>query len=267
MLKKTFIQCMFGSPHSWIEPYLAHFGKLEASGWYMKIFSPNTGLPTPPNIEIVPMTVEEYDELLFQRTGVKAGNFLKNGVPSKLISDHYCAWGQVFQGYIKDSDFWAITNFDIVYGRLSKFLPDSELAKFDVWSDDAAPAINGIFSLFRNDEKTNNLFRYVPDWQTSFTVHRPCAFDEYQMTATMRRLAAEGITRWGYPEHFPMHSYDRLVMHRPEPHVYFEDDGALIEWYEDAAISPPGTKRHYGRELPLFHFSRTKKWPVGRKPA
>jgi hypothetical protein len=63
-----------------------------------------------------------------------------------------------------------------------------------------------------------------------------------------------------------MHSYDRLVLHRPEPRLYFEDDGALIEWYDDY-VHPPSEKRHFGREIPMFHFSRTKKWPVGVKPA
>jgi hypothetical protein len=92
------------------------------------------------------------------------------------------------------------------------------------------------------------------------------AFDEIRMTDAMQKLEREGGLAWGYPRHFPHHSYDRLVMHRPIPHIYIEEDASLIEWFEDTT-HPPMTKRHFGRELFLFHFSRTKRWPVGAKPA
>lgn len=260
MLKKVFIQCMFGTPHPWIQPYLDHFGRLEESGWFMRIFTPNQ-LDAPPNVEVISMTVEEYDRLMGQKCGVFAGNYLKDGVPAKLVSDHYCAFGQIFQDYIKDFDFWGITNFDVVYGRLSKFVSDLELAGCDIWADEGSVAINGIFSLFRNDPRINRLYEHVDDWRHLFSVHEPCGFDEIRMTHAVRKLAAAGDIRFGHPDHFPLHSYDRLVQHQPMPNLYFESDGALIERYDDR-VHFPNEKGCFGREIPLFHFSRTKKWPV-----
>lgn len=265
MLRKTFIQCLFGEPWPWTGAYLENFARLEASGWFMKVFTPNQ-FPVPPNAELIPMTLGEYDGLVRKHVGVDPKNFINSrGVPNKLTSDHYPAQGLIFQDYLKDTDYWGVTNWDCCYGRLSKFLPDSELEKFEIWSDDPC-GFNGIFTLMKNTERVNNLFREVENWQHFFTVHQPCAFDEIRFSEVLRKAAAQGWVEWGHPEHFPLHSYDRLVMHRPEPHFYFEDDGALIEWYEDR-VHPPSTKNHYGREVFLAHFSFAKRWPIGRKPA
>ena len=169
MLRKVLIQTQFGSPHPWCQDYLDHFGRLESSGWQMVVFTPNKLRTSSRNVEIQPMTLTEYDELVERHCGVKVGNFLKGGVPSKLISDNYPAHGQIFQYYLTDADYWWFSNWDCVYGRLSKFIPDTELGKFDIWADEGCVAINGILTLFRNDHRINNLFRQVPDWEASFT--------------------------------------------------------------------------------------------------
>jgi hypothetical protein len=272
MLKKVFLQTQFGSPHQWTEQYFENFRQLERWGWYLKVFTPNPW-PSASNIEVIPMTVEEFDELLGKKTGVRAGNHLKNGVPAKLVSDYYPAYGVIFEDFINGSrsfteskfDYWGFTNWDVAYGRLDRFIPDSVLCHYDVWTDDPY-GINGIFTLMRNDERVNNLFRWVPDWERCFAEHPPQAFDEIRMSETLRKLAAADKVNWGHPKHFPLHSYDRLVQHQPNPRVYFEEDGALIEWFDDY-VHPPSEKRHFGREIFLMHFSRTKRWPVGPKPA
>lgn len=259
MLKKVFLQTQFGKPHDWTEKYFWNVRQLESTGWYLKVFTPNPW-PSAGNIEIVPMDIHGFDVLVEKYCGVKPGNFMQHGLPHKLVSDYYPAYGSIFRDYIEGFDYWAHTNWDIVYGDLSHFLPDSELARYDVWSDEGSVAVNGIFTLYRNDQRINSLYERVPDWQTSFTVHEPCAFDEIQMTQAMRELVAEGSILFGHPRHFPLHSYDRLVQHQPKPNLYFEGN-SLIERFEDH-VHAPATKDHYGREIMLFHFSKTKRWPL-----
>lgn len=261
MLKKVFLQTQFGSPHPWTAQYLENFQRLAPDGWYLKVFTPND-LPASDNIEIVPMTLEKFDGLIEEYCGVRVGNFINGkGVPNRLVSDFYPAYGQILQDYIPGFDFWGFTNWDMVYGKLSHFVPDSLLETCDIWADDVN-AINGIFTLMRNTERVNNLFRYVPGWAQLFALHEPCAFDEIRMTATVRELADAGAVRFKYPRYFPNHSYDRLVQHLPEPNLYFTEDGALIERLEDPGVCPPSAKDHYGREIMSFHFSRTKRWPA-----
>lgn len=265
VLKKVFIQCLFGTPFPWTEQYFMNFRRLEKYGYRLKVFTPNP-LPESSNIDVIPMTLHEYDKLVEFKLGVNPKNFLNaKGVPNKLTSDHYPAQALIFEDFLLGVDYVGITNWDCAYGALGRFLPDSELEKYDIWSDDPA-GFNGIFTLMKTEPRAKNLFREVPNWEHYFTDHQPHGFDELRFSAILRNASAEGRIKWGHPLHFPMHSYDRLVMHRPYPHLYFEEDGSLIEWYEDRT-HPPTTKRHYGRELFLFHFSATKRWPVGPKPA
>lgn len=260
MLNKVFVQCLFGAPFDWLAPYFEHFGRLGATGWRMKVFTPHV-FPVPSNIELIPMTLAQFDALVESKSGVNPHNFMVGPAPRKLISDYYCAFGQIFEDYLRDVDFWAITNFDVVYGRLSKFLPDSELQKWDIWSDDGNAAINGTFTLFKNNAEVNSAYRHVPDWQECFTTHEPCGFDEIRMTHAVRKLSADGVLRFGYPDYFALQSYDRLVQHQPKPNLYFEADGGLVERFEDR-VHFPNERGFFGREIMSFHFSRTKKWPI-----
>jgi hypothetical protein len=260
-LKKVFLQTQFGSPHAWTEQYFENFRRLAPYDWHLKVFTPNCW-PGADNIEIVPMTLGDFDQLIERHVGVRVGNYLTGkGVPSKLVSDFYPAYGQIFQDYIQGFDFWGFTNWDMVYGRLDRYVPDELLETCDIWADDVN-AINGIFTLMRNNEYVNNLFRHVPDWAFAFTTHEPFAFDEIRMTEAVRKLADAGAVRFKYPHYFGNHSYDRLIQHFPEPNLYFAEDGGLIERLEDRGVCPPSTKNHYGREIMSFHFSRTKRWPI-----
>jgi hypothetical protein len=216
------------------------------------------------------MNLEQFDAKVLLNCQVNPNNFLNSiGLPNKLLSELYPAYGQILQDYTKGFDFWGFTNFDVVYGRLDHFVPDSLLEKSDIVSDDVN-AINGIFTLMRNNDAINNLFREVPGWKDQFQQHEPQAFDEIQFTIAVRKAAAEGRVRFTYPPYFGYHSYDRLPQHCPEPNIYFEPDGALIERFEDPNafmnqfLNP---KQTFGREINLFHFSRSKRWPRMNPPA
>lgn len=278
MLQKTILQTQFGTPHAWTEQYFENVKMLAPYGWSLKVFTPNCWTSSD-NIEIVRMTVEDFDDLLFRQCGVKAGNYLNDkGVPAKLVSDYYPAYGQIFADYFQ-GDFWAHTNWDMVYGRLDHFIPDSLLEECDIWSDDVN-AINGIFCVYRNNVWVNNLFRRVPNWEACFQEHGLYGFDEILMTKMVREHAISprdlddwdisqhhplDAIRFGYPPYFGHHSYDRLPQHKPTPQIYFESDGALIEYFEDVRMPegwPLAAKRHYGREIMAFHFSETKQWPA-----
>lgn len=261
--KKVLIQTQFGTPHTWTTEYFRNVRMLEPLGWSLKVFTPNLW-KSAGNIEIIPMTIEGFDALVKRYCGVEPKNFIDpTGRPHKLVSDFYPAYGLIFQDYIRGFDFWAHTNWDMVYGRLDRYIPDVMLDQVDIWSDDV-DAINGIFTVYRNNEFVNNLFRRAPGWEMAFTLHEECAFDEYQMTQAVRQAARDNLVRFAYPLYFGMHSYDRLLPHVPTPQVYFEDDGGLCEILGDVNRAAP--RGFFGREIMSFHFSRTKKWPVVAKP-
>jgi hypothetical protein len=263
MLRKVFLQTQFGVPHEWTRQYIQQFSRLAKDGWFLKIFTPND-LPPGENVEIVPMTLEEFDALIEKHCGVHPGNFIQHGRPHKLVSDYYPAYGQIFQDFIRGFDYWGFTNWDMVYGRLSHFLSDYDLEMCDVWSDDVN-TINGIFTLLRNEPRINALFRSVPGWQEKFTDHAPQAFDEHHFTEAVRRLVADRKISFGYPLYGGLHSYDRLAQHQPTPRLRLAPDGALVELFNDvkgSAVQHYNQETQPGHEIFSFHFSSTKRWPL-----
>lgn len=270
-MKKVFLITEFGTPFSWTNEYIKNVGALADTGWYWKIFTPNKYENLPSNVEIIDMTAEQFADLVEQKLEVKINMYTSPlGVPSVHITDFYVASGVIFEDYIKDFDFWGITNMDIVYGRLSRFIPDSLLEQCDVFSDDIH-TINGIFSLFRNCYQVNNLFRDIPNWKEKFSQdvcpkctsgeggHTLVGTDEYDLTNVIRKC--EWIT-FIYPQFYPMHSHDRLEQHVPNVKLSMKEDGSLWELSED--IGHPNwehARPFIGREIPYFHFIRTKTWP------
>lgn len=272
MLKKTFIVCMLGEPFSWINQFVEQVQFLEKDGWEWLIFTPSK-LESKGNIRFIDMDCEGFNKLCEEKTGVRPNFFItEKGVPSVHITDYYVASGLIFEDYLEGSDYWGIANLDIVFGNLSKFLPDSELEKYDVWTDDPT-SFNGIFSLFKNYEYINNFFYHIPGIREKLS-QSPCpkcvgtgdkhtlyGTDEYDMTNAL--LSHPEDVRYGHPKYYPMHSHDRLEQHVPEPKLEIKEDGSLYELFKDIN-GPQWIHAHpfIGREIPYFHFLRTKKWPI-----
>lgn len=256
---KTFILTQFSTPHPWSLQYLQHLGHLASTGWRWKIFTPNIYSNLPINVEVIPMTIEEFNILVEQKLGINPNNTIINGVPSKPMSDFYIASGKIFEDYLKGTDFWGITNWDIVYGNLSKFISDDLLYQSEVFSDDIA-TINGIFTLFRNTEKINTLFMEIPNWKELLTTHTLYGTDEYHMTEVMKQHPE---ILFAYPAFYPFHSHDRLEQHVPEVKLRMTEGGRLWELFADT--NPPKwihARPLMGREIAYFHFLRTKTWPL-----
>jgi hypothetical protein len=262
MLKKVFVLEQFGKPHDWSEKYLHHLLKLEEFGWYWKIVTPNK-YASRGNVEIIPMELTDFCGLVLKYCGTPCPAVLNDkNVPSKLLSDYYPAWGWIFQDICKDADFVGTANWDVVYGRIDRYVPDSLLGDCDIYSDDE-DRVNSVFTLYRNDPVVLNLFRQMPGWEHVFTRADFFGWDEFQFGPWISGMGKRGEIRFKYPRYFAQHSYDRLIQHQPEPRLYLEKDGGLIEWYADPVkphvLMPKG---HFGREIMYFHFNTTKKWPL-----
>ncbi len=261
---------MFGTPYPWIQRYIDNVQHLGQYGWNWKIFTPNK-LESKGNVEIVPMTAEEFAVLVEQKLGVKTNMYTTpRGVPSVHVTDFYVFSGLIFEDYMQDVDFWGITNLDVVYGRLDRFMPDSMLKDCDVFTDDIN-TINGVFCLFRNNDAINNLCKLIPDWQEKLA-QPPCdrcvagsagkhtlvGTDEYDMTDVMKKANV----RYVYPRYYPLHSHDRIEQHVPVVKLRLLMDGSLYELSRDTA-SPNWihARPFMGREIAYFHFIITKEWP------
>lgn len=271
-LSKVFLMNQFGSPFEWNQKWIDNVQRLGEFGFDFKIFTPNK-LESKGNVEIVPMTIEEFNELVEKKVGINPNmHITPEGIPSFHITDFIVAYGALFNDYTNGYDFWGATGFDDVFGRLEYYLPDNLLSQVDIFSDDVN-AMNGNFCLLRNNDTVNNLFKQIPDWEKIFRQkdcpgcnrlgdHFLYCPDEYAFNQLMPEFVNQGI-RFRTPKYYSPHSHDRLENHRPFPKLKIEEDGSLWELLEDVG-HPKWEHGHdfFGREIAYFHFQRTKKWPL-----
>lgn len=252
MYSKVITQVLFGKPYDryWMESYFANCNSLGKYGWEWKFFMPKeSGYKSLKHVEVVPMTLDEFNDLVMDKTGVKPANFIdERGIPHKLMSDYYPAHGLLFEKWCKGYDWWGHVNWDEVFGRLDRWMTDEFLGDCDIFGNDP-DAINGCFSLYRNNSFINHLFLEHPLWKEAFCyVQRdnPYVFDETCMTQQCRKAHSEGRIKFK-TDWFMCN--DHMERHKPVPQIKMLPDGSLID-------------KTNNEEVMMFHFSGTKKWPL-----
>lgn len=72
------------------------------------------------------------------------------------------AFGVVFQEYIREYDFWGFCDMDIIWGDVRNFITNDILSKYQVITT-RKEKIAGHFTLIRNSQYNNNLYRKIPN--------------------------------------------------------------------------------------------------------
>jgi hypothetical protein len=124
----------------------------------------------PANLQVVTMSLREICDRFSRAVG-----FNVELPQAYKICDFRPLFGHAFQDIIHGSDFWGHVDMDMFFGRLRHFLTDERLEKY------VKLYVAGHLSLFRNDDRGNNLY-LLPnrrlDWRTVFTTPLSCHFDE-----------------------------------------------------------------------------------------
>ena len=279
MSKKVLVSVLFGTPFpdDWMRGYLENLrtlGQVTRGQWQAKIFMPqarqyaydlcawsgDNGY-----VEMIDMTLAQFDRLVEDKTGVRHTNVLREerpGIwtPQKLLSCYFPAFGHIFEDYLREYSWWAHVPWDMVWGRLDRFFVDADdnpdviapeaiaINDCDIYGNDP-DAINGCFSLYRNARTVNRLYRGIPDWRTKMFHPGPdnkYTFDEYCMTDHCNAMARMGALRFktGW-----LMTNDAMPQHWGAPKLHWGPGATLI----DSAT---------GRECAMFHFKLTKRWPI-----
>lgn len=126
----------------------------------------------PRNVKIIPFTIEGFNNLASQK--------LSLNIDIKFaykLCDFKPAYGVIFADYLKDFQFWGITDIDLVLGRIREFISEELLNEYEIISvRNDYPT--GFFMLFKNDKKINELFRKSKDYKKVFTSQKHYCFDE-----------------------------------------------------------------------------------------
>jgi hypothetical protein len=217
-MRKLFIVPFLGRLPEWIDAYRRNCELLTVFGFEWLICNDAT----------------RFSALVEHRLGITFPTKYKD---QRKPCDLRPAYGHLFSEYLQGYDYWGHTDLDVAYGRLDKFVSDEVLTGCDIFSNDPG-TICGPFSLFRNNEMVNNLFRRSANWKDIFSSPAYHNFDEDGFSSVVNSSKEVAVRYEFWQRH------DNLPEHRV-PSVRFEE-GSLYD----------GTE-----EIMMFHFPRTKKWP------
>lgn len=124
------------------------------------------------NLQIKLLSISGFEKLASDQLGFP----VQIRDPVKLC-DFKPTFGRIFFEYLQDYDYWGYCDIDLILGNLSKFIPPLITDEPDVVS--FYPGfLSGPFCLFRNNEKTINLYAEVPSHRSVLQSPEHHAFDE-----------------------------------------------------------------------------------------
>jgi hypothetical protein len=109
----------------------------------------------PSNVQLISASLEDFNSLASKKLGIKIK--IKDAYK---ICDFRPAFGQIFEDYIISYEFWGHSDLDIIYGKLSHFIPSSLLETFDIITSRREYAA-GHFTLYRNCNRINFLYKKI----------------------------------------------------------------------------------------------------------
>lgn len=149
------------------------------------------------------------------------------------IHDFRAMLGELYAEEIKGYDFWGHTDFDCVYGNVSKYVTDEFLSELDVHSNHDT-YVCGPWTLYRNKPEVNSLFRNYPQWRSKVEGAESNGWVEKEFS----RLLEDSGLRYTYT--YWQGRYDC------DPNLELKD----------------GKLTQNGREIMMYHFRRSKTWPL-----
>jgi hypothetical protein len=126
-----------------------------------------------------------------------------------------------------------------VWGDIEAFMPDEFLNCLD-WYSSHHQYISGCFSLYRNTLKVNKLFMTVPEWQDKMTETRSSGWVENEYSRAMERSQL----RFAY-------TFNQGWPWTIEPPQLKKEGKKLFQNINGV-----------WKEIMLFHFKMSKKWPL-----
>lgn len=150
----------------------------------------------PDNVKVINMSFTELRKKVQSCFDFK----IYLGKPYKLC-DYKCAYGLIFEEYIKNYDFWGHCDLDCIYGDLRKFLPENIL------KENERIYCLGHMSLYKNNDKVNNIFKNKIDKETDykniFTKERPFSFDEMGIIRIMDKEKIKIYNKFVFADIYP----------------------------------------------------------------
>lgn len=240
MYKVTVIGSFYGAWPVWFPAFLLSCRRNPEIEW---LFFTDCPIPAelPKNITFVPYSLDQLNRTASQRLDlcIQKSNYSQ--------VDLRPAYGAIFAPYLKGIDFWGHCDFDVVWGDIRHFIPDSLLEHQHIISS-RKKRLAGHFNLWKNVPEINQLFESAPGYQAAFKDPSYTRFDEKGMFDFISGLLLAGKNDWLHV-HWP----EVMVADWPE----LEKKSRGWYWEEGKLYNKAGCERIY---MHFMTWKKSMKW-------
>ncbi|WP_027136908.1 DUF6625 family protein [Gaetbulibacter saemankumensis] len=178
MKKIILIVPYFGSWPVWFDAFLVSVAKNPSVHWFCPT---DCEIPQakPDNITFLQTSLRDLNTTINNKLDFKVSLNIRK------FCDLKPAYGDIFGKVITGYDFWGICDMDIIWGDIRSFMTDEVLSSYDIISSRKG-AISGHFTLFRNVEPINMIYREIADYKELMGTSKLTRFDETVLTYYIR---------------------------------------------------------------------------------
>ena len=230
----------FGKPPMWLPAFLVSCRKNPDVQWFVYTDGEMPGA-LPSNVTVRHLTIAE----LVRRTSEVVGTRIEiDGV--RKVCDFKPMSGFTFASDLRPFDFWAYSDFDVIWGDIRAFVTEPMLQQYDIVSS-RRKRLSGHFTLFRNTPAINKTFLLIPNLAAHMLNPKNLHMDEREFTNSL----LDYLQRTPQPS-FKVYWRDEWTMDAASQRMM--DDGQTdAVWWRDGKMFDPT-----GRELMYLHFHKLK---------
>lgn len=174
MNRCVFIIPYFGKFNSYFELFLNSCGANQDFDWLI-VTDDKRLFDYPDNVKVEYTdfyALKEHIQNLFDFN-------IRLEAPYKMC-EYRLAYGEIFQNYIKNYEFWGFCDVDLIFGNIGNFITEDILDRYD------KILFRGHMMLLRNNDKCLRMYRTrmkgMPiDYRYALTTDYCCHFDEHEM--------------------------------------------------------------------------------------
>ncbi len=161
----------------WFDAHLVSIAQNPSINW---LFITDCEIPNefPQNVRFVTTSLESLK--------TKINNVLGMDVPlsPRKLCDLRPAYGELFQEYISGYDFWGFCDVDIIWGNIRRYVTETILSNYDIFSS-RKEAIAGHFTILRNNAAINSLYLSIPAYKEMLSIDKLMRMDEEAFTVLL----------------------------------------------------------------------------------
>jgi hypothetical protein len=259
-----FLMPYFGRWPFWMPLFLESCRRNPDIDW---LFFSDCGRPDglPENVQVREIAYRDYLAFVSEKLELD----FHPDHPYKLC-DIKPTYGFVHEADLKDYDFWAFGDIDLIYGRLRAYYTPDRLNRYDLISSHAR-RVSGHLCLIRNEPHMREIFRNIPGWRELVCGPHE-AVDEKEFSRIFLRHKNLPKPFFRFLNSFNAR-YRKSLFHET-----YSTPGAKIAWtdgsrnfpscwfWEDGRLTNDKNK---GQEFPYFHFVVWKKneWAAQPEPS